>query len=303
MSAEIIYPSNRGDPVIVIVGTGLIGQKAVQVAKMMMSTCRTSYVQFDWADIKDVGTELNNRINDEIKARNYRIEIIWCAGKGGFSATTVMMEKEFLAYQDIVQNLFSSYHDKKTINLVSSAGGLYEGVECIVEKDTRPCPVRPYGVCKLKQEKMLEDMGVNYRIFRLSTVYGLSQQGRRKGMLSVLISNTINNKPTGLHALPDTLRDFVSVGDVARKMVTSILQNEATGNAEILASGRSISIQYLIQRVHRIVGRRPLIHFVPSSGNEGNMVFSKQCLPRNWHPASIEEGIALLVRRQQEYGN
>jgi UDP-glucose 4-epimerase len=303
MSAEIIYPGNKDAPVIAVVGTGLIGQKAIQVAKMMMSTSRSTHVQFDWSDTKNIAAELIDRVNEEIITGNSRIEIIWCAGKGGFSATTEVMEKEFHAYQFIVQNLFSSYHDKKTINLVSSAGGLYEGVNGTVEKDTPPCPVRPYGEWKLKQENMLEEMRVNYRIFRPSTVYGLAQQGRRKGMLSVLISNTINNKPTDLHAFPDTLRDFVYVGDVARKMVGSALQNEATGNAEILATGRSISIQYLIQRVHRVVGRRPLIHFSPTSGNEGNMAFSNKCLPKSWHPATIEEGIALLVRLQQGYEN
>lgn len=154
-----------------------------------------------------------------------RIEAFWCAGRAGFSASEEEMHKEQLSYQAVVSEFEKEDGIPISFNLLSSAGGLYEGMSGLVNESVSPFPKRAYGAYKLEQEHILQASAIAFRIYRPTTVYGRAHTGSRKGLVSTLIDNTFNQVSTTIHANPDTLRDYVYVGDVARILVLNALSN------------------------------------------------------------------------------
>lgn len=280
---------------MLVIGIGLIGAEIVKTIYNSISVDYSVRINFSWSDCNDLGREIETRLCEEQNKRDSRVEIFWCAGKAGFFATDYVLEEEYKCYQKIVRQLFSTHRTKRILNIVSSAGGIYEGSNQMILKNAEPCPVKPYGQWKLKQEQFIQCMDIEYRIYRLTSVYGLPRPGIRTGLLSVLISKTLLGKPITIHAKPDTLRDYVYVGDVARKIISSSLESAETRKSDILALGRPVSVYYLIQKVNHYIGKVPRVHFVPTLGNEKNIIFSADCTPDGWYPRSIDEGIALMI--------
>jgi UDP-glucose 4-epimerase len=295
MSAKILLPGSDGAPIFLVIGSGLIGTETAFAVKYFADISQEINFNINWDASVEGCRKINACINEELKKGKSRVEIFWCAGKAGFSSSDEELESEYNIFKTILQQLFNSHKKKTIINLVSSAGGLYEGCEKIIQKDTKPNPVRPYGRWKLQQEQFLQDMNLNHRIFRVSTVYGLPRPGTRLGIVSALIKNTLNGIPVNIFARPDTIRDYVFVTDVARKMVLSALQNTKTGKVQVLASGRSISILYIIRKINTLLGKAPNIFFSTKSYNERNIVYSKSCLADDWCPTSFEEGISRVA--------
>jgi nucleoside-diphosphate-sugar epimerase len=296
MSAVIIQ-SNNDQPLIVVIGNGLIGSEVVNKAKLYLATHNILHVGFHWEEPLAGAESIRKAITDKTTEQS-RIEIFWCAGKAGFSASHKEMEREFITYEKIIHYLCQQYSRKMVVNLVSSAGGIYEGVDGTVCKGTMPHPMRAYGESKLKQELLLKKMGIQYRIFRPTTIYGIAGMNARKGLLSTLIYNTLKGQTTAIYARADTLRDFLYVGDVAKRMVEVALKRKYARTTEILAAGRPVSVHYIIHKIHLIIGKRPFVHYVASADNEKNIIFSPDSFPQDWSPTSFEEGVTLVARLQ-----
>ena len=179
ISVTEIDSCNRKNITCIVFGQGLIG---CCVTNLLSIQSRTAAIEID-VDWSDVNSLLDASSILEIYRNNNGIEIVWSAGQGGFTANSSEMDKEFYLYEKTIRFLKQKFEGSITVNLVSSAGGLYEGQQYIDEY-TEVKPRRPYGCSKLRQEELLIMEGIPHRIYRVASAYGIARNKARVGLIN-----------------------------------------------------------------------------------------------------------------------
>jgi nucleoside-diphosphate-sugar epimerase len=300
MSVTIIQ-NNRESSLFVIFGSGLIGSEIIRTTSIFCAEPVKTQINFDWEDSEELKGVISQLMNSARHENIKKVEIFWCAGRAGFFASQEEMHKETLTFCAVVSQFEEEDRITVYFNLLSSAGGLYEGCSGRVNSRITPMPVRPYGESKLEQERILKTSKVLYRIYRPTTVYGRVSTGARSGLISTLISNTLNQASTTIHASPNTLRDYIYVRDIAKIVVLNGMFRSEAGKAYIIASGRPVSIYHLLEMVRLALGKRPRVNFIPSLGNDQNINFAGVTHPNLASFTSLEEGVRLLAHQQGLY--
>lgn len=288
--AAFHFGPSKKQRLCLVVGLGLIGQ---QIAKHLALYTKQIKLDpkklFDWNKPKEISDTLTSIINTH-KAK--QVEVIWSAGKAGFAATDADMEKEFATYTEVMHSLKTIKLDELCINLLSSAGGIYEN-SGIVDNLEDISPSRPYANWKLKQEQFLHKHNFKCRIYRISSVYGIGNETTRIGLINHLVKNAKVSKGTLIYAQQNTLRDYISNYDVARYVTQNVLNN--TNNCiELIASGRAVSINMLINMVSQITRRPVKATYLTGYENDNDIIFSNKLLPKNLKHTSLEEGIRVI---------
>jgi nucleoside-diphosphate-sugar epimerase len=290
---SIAYYSRRdqADHLVAIVGLGLIGQAVAEQFKLQAVTCphNNQYVP-DWSNPQSLIDHLKQTLTSNDA---HHLELVWCAGKAGFSSEPAELSRENQFFKKLIVSLFDDLGDHLRINLISSAGGLYENSGRVTSLDSLS-PIRPYANAKLAQEQLLHDLDIDHRIYRVSSVYGLG--GNRMGLIAVMLQSAINRQPMVIHANQNTLRDYILNTDIARTVVDDVLTNAAFG-VRILASGRATSVDMLLNMVHKIIGARPVHSFQASGQNNRDIVFSPRIICCPARVTSLEEGVRLMAKK------
>ena len=296
MSIKAFACNNNKEHICILVGLGLIGQRIAKKLNWYCSlvtlvTPNTNPHPFSWHD----SSTCINYINQVLKENTHtKIDLIWCAGKSGFSASDDEMKLEYDYYSNVM-NALSTYDDIITINLLSSAGGIYENSHFISDINDIS-PSRPYGTWKLKQEQLLSKKGFNSRIFRASSVYGSSSLNSRSGLINTLINCAKSNKIMTVYANQNTLRDYIYHDDIGVYITQSILNN-ASFKVNIIASGRPTSINVLQNLISKITGENLRITYINKNENDKNIIFSNSIIPKELKITPLEEGISITNAR------
>ncbi len=252
--------------------------------------CRNS----PWSDIGAFHRQLVALTEQGVFGGTRYIDWVWGAGIAGFGASESEAGKElelFTAFVDAAECSRAGAAAERSVRVhfISSAGGLYEGRR-VVDVNTRPAPVRAYGRLKLRQEGLgVDRFGAHDAfIYRLSSVYGYIRSGKRLGLVTTLLGNTLRQQMTGISGRLDTLRDYVWVDDVARYICSRILdENSSAGHASILASARPASI-HEIRLIVRRVTRRPSYIYCTSTENAEHITFAPSVLPDGFASSMLE---------------
>jgi hypothetical protein len=272
----------------VVVGLGLIGQAVSSHLNYFgLKVELPNNQKVDWRNSHSIlsAIRLLSRKSDE------RLELIWCAGAMGFSANNDQLGSEHQIFKEVVERL-SVVHSDLAISFMSSAGGVFEGSGGVCDISDPVAPIRPYGEWKIKQEEFLQTTVEVARIYRISSVYGVSSRKSRQGIVNALVGSAYTNEPAVIHARASTLRDYVSNLDVGKYVVSQLAVN--SNLIEIVASGRPTSIDILANLVKRATRRNLRVSYRPSLENNRDIVFSKKALPRALKCSSLEEGILNL---------
>ena len=286
------HPANENG-VLVVVGLGLIGQAiSKQLSLHATQVPLTVKEKFQWTD----AVELSLIIKQATNALNVNsLEIIWCAGKAGFSALESETDLEHRFFEQFVTTLLRNNSIHLCVNLISSAGGLYENSGHVQDLESLS-PSRPYANAKLAQELLLKKLEVDYRVYRVSTVYGFG--GSRRGLISIMLRSSIIRTPMIIYADQNTLRDYIFNTDLAIAIVNDVVYNADCG-VRILASGRATSIHTLLNIVQKCSGRRVVHTFRPDGSNGQDITFSSNVI---YHPfnqplktTNLEQGIKILA--------
>lgn len=269
-----------------VVGLGLIGG---QIAKQLRRHAGSLDIEIKndlfWQDPSYCLTEILSIIE---RNKCKKIDLVWSAGKSGFSATDDVMQKEYDYFATVIHGL-DKFRDILIVNLLSSAGGLYENSRHVTDiNEVSPC--RPYGKWKLRQEQYLNDVGFMSRIFRISSVYGFGPARSRAGIITTMIRNAKANKTTTVYASPHTLRDYVYHDDIANHVIQNIIDEMPLGT-NVIASGRATSIDTLKNMIKVISGKNLRISYVIDNLNSNDILFSRSILPVSLRTISLEEGI------------
>lgn len=295
MSIAFYSSPDDENKLLVVVGLGLIGQAISQQLSLYTNPIIQTPQQIkSWSDARKLSLLIKQAINE---ACAKKLELIWCAGKVGFSATEEETLLENLFFEQVLISLSEDSSIEIKVNLISSAGGLYENSGHVVNSESLS-PSRPYAKAKLAQELLLREQGLDHRIYRVSTVYGFG--GNRMGLVSVMLRSSIMRRPMIIFANQNTLRDYIFNADLAVAIVNDVIYNAVSG-VRILASGRATSIHTLLNIVQRITGRRALHSFRPDGSNDQNITFASNVI---YHPfakrlkvTNLEEGIKLLANQ------
>jgi len=232
-----------------------------------------------------------------------RWTVVWSAGNAGFDATEEQAAAELALFRKIVALAHRlrrrSSPAPVAFAFVGSAGGLFEG-QRVVDAASVPAPRRPYGRLKLAEEDVLRSgpPGIEPVVFRLSSVYGPLAGRHRRGLIPTLIANAFEGRVSRIHGTPSTLRDFVWVRDVARHVVSRILDSPGAAREKIvtLASCRPASILEIRKLVEDALDRRLYLSFAPTPSNREDITFRPTTMPAGWTPSSLKTNIGLIAR-------
>ena len=127
--------------------------------------------------------------------------------------------------------------------------------------------------------------GVRAVLGRLANVYGPGQTlGKPQGLLSQLCLADATGRPLPVFVSMDTIRDYLYAGDAARMVVRSIdlARAEPAGTVvtKVLASGRPVTVGYLVAEARRVF-HRPL-RTIPVGGSGAGQVLDLRLESRVW---------------------
>lgn len=181
--------------------------------------------------------------------------------------------------------------------VTSSAGGVYAGSsDPPFDEDTAPVPISPYGLLKLRQERLAaERLGgvVPLVIGRFSNLYGPGQNpDKAQGLVAQLCLATVRRKPLNLYVSMDTVRDYLYVDDGAAlawaAIERALVDQPAAPRTIVIGSGQPTTVAEVIATVQGVAHRR-----VPLAiGTDPNA--SRQVVDLRVTPSAI--GVDELVR-------
>jgi nucleoside-diphosphate-sugar epimerase len=292
MSLKLYQVDHDAKHLCIIIGLGLIGRTISHFLDRKYSYNKQfSNSVSDWKRPVLLNKAIKNIITT---LQPNKLNVIWTAGKAGFSASDNDMKVEYDFFVDVIRSL-SVFDIDTTINFLSSAGGTYETMGFVSELDSVD-PIRPYAVWKLKQEAVIKSYGMVSRIYRISSAYGYKVRGGRSGMINALIDCALLKKIATIYANQNTLRDYIFINDIADYIVENIVEGRQSLTT-ILASGRPVSINTLLNMVETITRKPIKAIYVDTNSNSNNIVFDEHLIPPGLVKTSLEEGVRLLYAR------
>ena len=297
--------------VIALFGLGLIGTHVFKhlldrgykpVAQLPFTWKDPSARKQELADIANAVDRLLVEADLTLETRGLPpiLDIVWCAGVGGFGMKEAEADREFESFQTVLQLASNATSDRRQpfvrFHLISSGGGLFEG-QLGVTLETPPAPRRCYSRLKLRQEcTLLAEKNLCGFIYRPSSVYGLSGAGKRLGLIPTLLINGSRYQVSTIFGAPDTLRDYVPAHDVGRFIARVLSSDQHDPETFHLVSGVSRSLADVKKIVEQAVNRKLFVCYREDvSNNTAHITFSQHSLPVNWEPSGIDTTIRTML--------
>lgn len=161
----------------------------------------------------------------------------------------------------------------------------------------RESPISPYACAKVAASHLIQTLhrteGFPGVVARLFLVYGPGQNLQR--FVPQVISGCLQNNRFPV-SRGDQLRDFCYIDDIADGLLQLAACEPAQGEVFNLASGRSISVANMIEKIHTHIGTgTPEYGKVPYRTGESASLFAditKVAAITDWSPTTtLEQGI------------
>ncbi|MCI9889629.1 NAD(P)-dependent oxidoreductase [Micrococcales bacterium 31B] len=210
-------------PDVWLIGAGgLLGRAVARTLRARGITPHLASVRWNGPDS---ASDLAAGLTDFLAARDDSQPwlILWCAGAGVTGTPQHEFDREVQVFKSFLADLAARLPDPQhgIFYYTSSVGAVYSGAEHPPYTEfTLPVPLAPYGYAKISCEnavaQLTEEHGISTWIGRISTLYGPGQNlAKPQGLVSVLIKNYLQRKPTQIYVPLDTLRDYIFVDDAA----------------------------------------------------------------------------------------
>ena len=275
-----------------VVGAGgLVGQHVTAELRRSGQEVRTTGVP--WADEDGSIRVLTAAVEEFARARRGRPwSVAWCAGAGVVATGEAELATEVRVFERVAAALTASVGpgEEGVLFLASSAGGVYAGsAGPPFDERTEPHPLVAYGRAKLAMEgyasAVAQRTGVRVVLGRLANVYGPGQRlSKPQGLLSQLCLAHATRSPLPVFVSLDTIRDYLYAGDAARMVVRTIARARAEPEGsvvvKVLASGRPVTVGYLVSESRRVF-HRPL-RMIPVGGVPSGQVLDLRLESRVW---------------------
>lgn len=147
----------------------------------------------------------------------------------------------------------------KRVLFISSGGTVYGVPALTPTPESAPTlPITAYGVAKLSIEKYLEVYrrlrGLDYRVLRISNVYGPFQTAAKKqGVIAAFLAKALRAEPLEIWGDGKVVRDYVYVEDVAEAVIAAMVHQ---GGQRVfnIGSGIGLSINQVISAMETLLG-------------------------------------------------
>jgi UDP-glucose 4-epimerase len=266
---------------LVIGGGGLLGSHLiVELQSQGISVLRPT-LSFSWEDTEMLSKQFRLVIEEFTKTVNLSEEwfIYWSAGIASMHSSEQDLSKETYQFNDFIQATLKSSLDlsKGALIFSSSAGAVYAGSkERLISEDSSVAPINPYGLEKLKQEKLLEAIlsahpEFTILITRISTLYGVrNRQSSSQGLLAHISRKVVLNQPIHIYVPLETMRDYIHAQDAALCIIKTVrdIQNKGGGIfTKIVAYERAHSIADIMGLFKRLSHKnlRTIHYSIPST--------------------------------------
>jgi UDP-glucose 4-epimerase len=219
--------------------------------------------------------------------------LAWCAGAGVVATPEDALAAEVRVFARTLAALAASVGPDAgdgVVFLASSAGGLYAGSSpAPFDETSEPAPLVAYGRAKLAMEgevrALAASTGIRAVLGRLANVYGPGQTlGKPQGLLSQLCLADATNRPLPVYVSMDTIRDYLYAADAGRMVerTVALARDEPVGTvvAKVFASGRPVTVGYLVSEARRVF-HRPL-RTIPVGGAARGQVLDLRLESRVW---------------------
>jgi UDP-glucose 4-epimerase len=231
--------------------------------------------------------------------------LAWCAGAGVVATREEALEAEvrlFAAFSAALGTTVDADEDGVAF-LASSAGGVYAGSSAPPFDETSPPrPLVAYGRAKLAMEdelsRVAERTGLRVVLGRLANVYGPGQSlAKPQGLVSQLCLADATRRPLPVFVSLDTIRDYLYAVDAGRMVARCIAlaRDEPPGAAvvKVLASGRPVTVGYLVSEARRVF-HRPL-RTIPVGGAGTGQVLDLRLRSTRWPAVDRLAGTTLAA--------
>ena len=257
-------------PLTWVVGAGgLVGRHVVAASRDAGHEVATSTVP--WGDEEASVRALATDVARFTAGRHHRPwALAWCAGAGVVATGEDALAAEVRVFARTLGTLAASMGPDAgdgVVFLASSAGGLYAGSSpAPFDEASEPAPLVAYGRAKLAMEHEVRALaavtGIRAVLGRLANVYGPGQTlGKPQGLLSQLCLADATGRPLPVFVSMDTIRDYLYAADAGRMIerAVALAREEAAGTVvvKVLASGRPVTVGYLVSEARRVF-HRPL---------------------------------------------
>ncbi len=247
-----------------IVGRGLLGNA---IARSRPDT--PFGIDVPWHDAGRASVALVDGLKRFFAETKGPVEIYWCAGKSVTSTPKEHIDREVSVFRTFVSAIAAAPaedRDRMTFFLASSVGGAYANSKRPpFTESTVAVAGSDYGRAKLLIEEILRDAAAigGWRAFigRITNLYGPGQDlGKGQGLISVVVSSFITDKPVSIYVSLDTLRDYIFEDDCAAVIEagmrrTSGLQPGSVVT-KIIGAMTAISIGAILGEQNRLRRRR-----------------------------------------------
>jgi UDP-glucose 4-epimerase len=263
-----------------IVGAGgMLGSALTDGAtKRGIRTFRST--QVPWGTSSVAATLRSNAESFAAQAGSGPWVVVWAAGESVVASSGEDTIAEFDALDALLDALDGAPPaGDGAFFLTSSAGGVFAGSENPpFDVDTDPNPISPYGLLKLRQERLVAQRltgRVPVVIGRFSNLYGPGQKtGKPQGLIPQLCLAIVRRKPLNLYVSMDTVRDYLFVDDAAAMAwavtLRALTDRTPQPRTVLLGSGQPTTIAEVVATVQGVAHRRvPLaIGTDPSSSRQ-----------------------------------
>jgi UDP-glucose 4-epimerase len=155
--------------------------------------------------------------------------------------------------------------DVARVVFISSGGTIYGVPNRIpVDENKSTDPLCSYGISKLAIEKYLALFnhlyGLNYVILRPSNPYGRYQNPQAiQGVISVFCNKMIKNEVVNIWGDGSVIRDYIYIDDLVEALVLAGESESALSEIFNIASGVGLSLNALIGRIEKVLGKKAKI--------------------------------------------
>ena len=280
-------------PLTWVVGAGgLVGRHVVAACRAAGHEVTTSAVP--WGDEDASVGALTADVARFAAARSGRPwALAWCAGAGVVATPEDALAAEVRVFARTLAALAAPVGPDAgdgVVFLASSAGGLYAGSSpAPFDEASEPAPLVAYGRAKLAMEgevrALAASTGIRAVLGRLANVYGPGQTlGKPQGLLSQLCLADATGRPLPVYVSMDTIRDYLYAADAGRMVerTVELARDEPAGTvvAKVFASGRPVTVGYLVSEARRVF-HRPL-RTIPVGGAARGQVLDLRLESRVW---------------------
>ncbi|ODS79917.1 MAG: hypothetical protein ABS46_15330 [Cytophagaceae bacterium SCN 52-12] len=150
------------------------------------------------------------------------------------------------------------------------------------ESDTALAPISPYAITKLTDEMLCanysELYGLNIFSMRFFTVYGPGQ--RPEMAISLFLNNILQGIPIRVFGDGRSVRDYTYIKDITEGIFSALpyINGFQVFN---LGSGRTISLNELIETIETVTGRKAIREYFPEQRGDVRATFADITKARN----------------------